>query len=99
MNDTTDEKSCKKCKYFITHYYWCNCKLKETAFGHCAKHRYKNFYRLFPLKNGCPLWEIGETLKEEEIKKIADVLTEMAERVDNIASYLEKEKLNDGELF
>ena len=69
MNDTTDEKSCKKCKYFIPHYYWCNCKLKETAFGHCAKHRYKNFYRLFPLKNGCPLWEIGETLKEEEIKK------------------------------
>ena len=56
MNDTTDEKSCKKCKYFIPHYYWCNCKLKETAFGHCAKHRY-------------------------------------------IASYLEKEKLNDGELF
>lgn len=84
------EKKCKNCKYFITHYVKDGTYLLTLSKGHCTNDEipWKTRKNGVQDKHCCEKWESNADLKFIEKESIKTVLKNMRQTLINIEKFL-----------
>lgn len=86
-NKQPQEKTCKKCKYFLQHYIKHNTRFDTVCCGHCTN---KNIKKFKPKYNEeCEFWEDNAIIIEERKQSINETIEFMCDRLHQIALILE----------
>lgn len=81
-------KTCENCKYFNRHYYFRNCQLHKTCYGHCINSNTRSGLLIDNKVKNCSHWELAEDKNETKQKNVKKVLEEIERKLGDINYYL-----------
>lgn len=83
-----EEKRCKDCENYVRYYVKQATRYMPRG-GHCALNKKKSAH---PMDDGCEAWRLNEDKRTEQRQSLKEVLSEMSERLMQIADILQGEE-------